>query len=279
VITRQFSYLERVRDFVRKLDVPAQGAGSRLYVYPVKHSTADDLAGLLETLFDSEFGKEEDIEDEEDLTGPIVAADTPASGTGDDAGSEETAAANIRIVPVPDSNSLLIFATPSQFASIELALEELDTPPLQVLMEVTIMDVQLTGDLAYGIQWFLEHGDSSSGGSAIIGDALAFPQTFSYAGVRDGGDVRAILGLLSADGKVEVLSSPSVLVRNNHSASIRIARRHDHRQLGHLPRYRRAARDRAVDHVERHGQRPVDAGCHRRRRDRRRHRAAHLSQP
>jgi general secretion pathway protein D len=240
VITRQFSYLERVRDFVRKLDVPAQGAGSRLYVYPAKHSTADDLAELLVTLFGSEFGKEEDIEDEEDLTGPgsypvtlslapteeeaepIVTADTPASDTGDDAGSEETAAANIRIVPVPDSNSLLIFATPSQFASIELALEELDTPPLQVLMEVTIMDVQLTGDLAYGIQWFLEHGDSSSGGSAIIGDALAFPQTFSYAGVRDGGDVRAILGLLSADGKVEVLSSPSVLVRNNHSASIRI---------------------------------------------------------
>jgi general secretion pathway protein D len=229
VITRQPAYLERVRDFVRKLDVPAQGAGSRLYVYPVKHSTADDLAGLLETLFDAQGEREEDFETEEDLTGPgsypvtlslepregdaepIVADDTLVSDSGDDGESVEPAAAKIRIVPVP-----------SQYASIELALEELDTPPLQVLIEVTIMDVQLSGDLAYGVQWFLEHGDDSSGGAAIIGDALTFPQTFSYAGVRDGGDVRAILGLLSAEGKVEVLSTPSLLVRNNNSASIRV---------------------------------------------------------
>jgi general secretion pathway protein D len=240
VITRQVAYLERVRDFVRKLDVPAQGAGSRLYVYPVKHSSAEDLAGLLETLFSAGSGQEEAIEVEEDLTGPgsypvtlslepreeeaepIVAADTPASGTGDAAGVEGPAAAQIRIVPVPDSNSLLIFATPSQFASIELALEEIDVPPLQVLMEVTIMDVQLTGDLAYGIQWFLENGEAGDSDSATLGDALSFAQTFSYAGVRDGGDLRAVLGLLSAEGKVEVLSSPSVLVRNNNSASIRV---------------------------------------------------------
>ena len=239
VITRQRAYLERVRDFVRKLDVPSQGAGSRLYVYDVRHSTADDLADLLATLFSVEQEDEESFDDE-DLTGPgsipvtlspanpeeeaepIAAADSAASDR--DGSSEGTteAPAQVRIVPVPDSNSLLIFATPSQFSSIELALEKLDSPPLQVLMEVTIMDVQLTGDLAYGVQWFFENGGSGSSDSVTIGDALTFAQTFSYAGVRDGGDVRAILGLLSAEGKVEVLSSPSVLVRNNQRASIRV---------------------------------------------------------
>lgn len=241
VITRQAVYLERVRDFVRKLDVPAQGAGSKLYVYPVKHSTADDLAGLLETLFSADKGQEAGFADDEDLTGPgsipitlsptpkaeeaepVVAVETnvTASKSGGDTKSERPAA-QIRIVPVPDSNSLMIFATPSQFASIELALKEIDVPPMQVLMEVTIMDVQLTGDLAYGIQWFLENGTAGDSDSATLGDALNFPQTLSYAGVRDGGDLRAVLGLLSAEGKVEVLSSPSVLVRNNNSASIRI---------------------------------------------------------
>jgi general secretion pathway protein D len=238
VITRQFAYLERVRDFVRKLDVPAQGAGSRLYVYEVRNSTADDLAGLLESLFNMKQEEDEGFDSDEDLTGPgsypvtlslepteeeaepIVTAGDPTDDSDSDEDSQTSP--QISIVPVPDSNSLLIFATPSQFSSIELALEKLDKPPLQVLIEVTIMDVQLTGDLAYGIQWFLEHGDADSGGLATIGDALTFPQTFSYAGVRDGGDVRAILGLLSADGKVEVLSSPSVLVRNNNSASIRV---------------------------------------------------------
>jgi general secretion pathway protein D len=290
VITRQPAYLERVRDFVRKLDVPAQGAGSRLYVYPVKHSTADDLAGLLETLFDAQGEREEDFETEEDLTGPgsypvtlslepregdaepIVADDTLVSDSGDDGESVEPAAAKIRIVPVPDSNSLLIFATPSQYASIELALEELDTPPLQVLIEVTIMDVQLSGDLAYGVQWFLEHGDDSSGGAAIIGDALTFPQTFSYAGVRDGGDVRAILGLLSAEGKVEVLSTPSLLVRNNNSASIRVGNQQPVGTAALNP-------DGTIIASSVTYRDTGDAGRHRRRRNRRRHRAAHLPHP
>lgn len=241
VITRQFSYLQRVRDFVRKLDVPAQGAGSRLFVYQVKHSTADDLAGLLNSLYDTESEDEFGIAGDEDLTGPGSIPETlsPANLVeqaepvvtnktlvidGGDGSEAPPPPAQLKIVPVPDSNSLLIFATPSQYASIEFALEKLDTPPLQVLMEVSIMDVQLSGDLAYGIQWFLDHGDADggSGGSAIIGDALTFGQTFSYAGVRSSGDVRVILGALAADGKLEVLSSPSVLVRNNNRASIRV---------------------------------------------------------
>jgi len=153
VITRQFSYLQRVRDFVRKLDVPAQGAGSRLFVYQVKHSTADDLAGLLTSLYDTESEDEQGIAGDEDLTGPGSIPETlsPANLVeqaepvvtnktlviGSDDGSEAPPpSAQLKIVPVPDSNSLLIFATPSQYASIEFALEKIDTPPLQVLMEV-----------------------------------------------------------------------------------------------------------------------------------------------
>ena len=241
VITRQRAYLERVRDFVRKLDVPAQGAGSQLYVYDIKHSTAEDLADLLVQLFSAEQGEEETFDDDDDqnLTGPgslpvtlspanaeteaepVVVVETQVAELDADR-AKTPPTAQIRIVPVPDSNSLLIFATPSQFSGIELALEKLDKPPLQVLMEVTIMDVQLTGDLAYGIQWFLENGGVGDSDSATLGDALTFPQTFSYAGVRDGGDLRAVLGLLSSDGRVDVLSSPSVLVRNNQRASIRV---------------------------------------------------------
>ena len=239
VISRQRAYIQRVRDFVRKLDMPAQGAGSKLYVYPVKNSTAEDLAGLLDSLFGSEATDDEAAGEDENLTGPgsipatlspanveevaapIVASDS-ASATGPETQAQAEAAAEIRIVAAPDSNSLLIFATPSQYSKIELALEQLDIPPLQVLMEMTIMDVQLTGDLSYGVQWFLENSDSDGSESATIGDALNFPSTFLYSTVRSSGDVRATLNLLAADGKVNVLSSPSVLVRNNRRASIRV---------------------------------------------------------
>jgi general secretion pathway protein D len=234
VITRQYTYLQRVMEWARKLDIPAQGAGSNLYVYQVKNSTAEELAGLLSELFDT--GNDVGIDDatlggEEDITGPgsvpitIGAADSTEAQpvhAKEDNSVEPSPRADIEIIAASDSNSLLISATPNEYSKIELALEMLDIPPLQVLMEVTIMDVQLTGNMSYGIQWFVDHGDANDGGSAIIGDALTFPQTFSYAGVRSGGDLRVILGLLASDGKVKVLSSPSVLVRNNHRAAIRV---------------------------------------------------------
>lgn len=240
VITRQYEYMERVMELARKLDIPAQGAGSKLFVYRVKNSTAEELADLLGELFEAGDKGGDDsatASGKEDLTGPgsipVILSAAPTkkedaqpimasvenSKTNSDESSIES---NVRIIAATDSNSLLISATPNQYSKIELALEKLDIPPLQVLMEVSIMDVQLTGNLSYGIQWFLNNGDANDGGAAVIGDALTFARTFSYTGVKSGGDVRAILGLLASDGKVEVLSSPSVVVRNNHRAAIRV---------------------------------------------------------
>ena len=230
VITRQYSYLKRVEKWVRKLDLPTQGVGSRLYIYSVKNSTAKDLATALSELF--AMGDEEITSAEDNVTGPgsmpITLRESDAEEPQQDPAdsqnnAEEETSSDFQIIVADDTNSLLISATPMQYAKVELALNKLDVPPLQVLIEVSIMDVQLTDNFSYGMQWFLQHGDANSGGSAIIGDALAFaPQTLSYTAVRDSGDVRAILGLLASDGKIDVLSSPSLLVRNNRKASMRI---------------------------------------------------------
>lgn len=238
VITRQYSYLQRVKEWIDKLDVPTQGVGSKLYVYQVKNSAAKELAATLEQLFsaDEEKQQEETVTLGNTLspgakgikltefgkqpadTAAAKPAPAPAPAPSDELGD----ITGISIIAAEDTNSLLISATPNQYAKIELALSKLDVPPLQVLIEVSIMDVQLTDDFAYGLQWFVDHGSAGSSGSAVIGDQLSFARTFSYAGVRDGGDLRVALGLLASDGKVDVLSSPSVLVRNNQKASIRV---------------------------------------------------------
>jgi len=229
VITRQHSYLKRIQQWIRKLDVPIQGVDSRLYVYHVKHLTAKELAVTLSDLFG--VGGEVEAETENELTSPgstPVALGEPSEEKNQQElpvsrdNAPQKASSEIHIIAADDTNSLLISATPDQYEKIEVALSNLDSPPLQVLVEVTIMDVQLSESFSYGVQWFLDHGDANSGGSAIIGDALNFAQTFSYSTVRSSGDIRAVLGLLASDGKVDVLSSPSILVRNNRKASIRV---------------------------------------------------------
>ena len=236
VITRHYEYLQRIRSWVRKLDLPSRQAGSSLYVYNVQHTTAGELASTLLELFDSGGAGEDGPAGEENVTGPgsepVVVSTSGAAADGGELQSQDPQARRgkpssrdeprLSIIAAEDTNSLLISATPAQFARIEQALEKLDASPMQVLMEVTIMDVQLTDNFAYGMQWFLEHGDVNSGGSAVLGDALSFAQTFNYAGVRANGDVRSLIGMLASEGKVDVLSSPSILVRNNRKASIRV---------------------------------------------------------
>jgi general secretion pathway protein D len=235
VITRQNTYLQRVRTWARKLDVPSEGAGNNLYVYPVKNLTAEELAGLLNELFAEQTDDGEIVAEDENLTGPgsvpatmvsnnkLIEFETEAPPFATDSldDTKPKGKSSINIVAVSATNSLLIFTTPGQYAKIEVALEKLDVPPLQVLIEVTIMDVALKDEFSYGMQWFIEHGDGGDGSSAaVIGDSLSFAQTFSFAGVW--GDVRVLLGLLASDGRVKVLSSPSILVRNHHKASIRV---------------------------------------------------------
>ena len=230
VITRQHKYLQRVKEWIRKLDIPAQGVESTLHVYQVKNSTAKELAATLGELFDS--GQQGTATADNDVTGPgskpVVLSewgkkpekDQPVITT--DSTPAPKAESNINIISADDTNTLLISSTAAQYEQIKQALDKLDIQPLQVLIEVSIMDVQLTDAFSYGMQWFFEHGNATSGGSAVISDILNFPQTFSYSGVRDGGDINVVLGLLASEGKVDVLSSPSLLVRNNHKASIRV---------------------------------------------------------
>src|SRR5581483_1002769 len=71
----------------------------------------------------------------------------PASGQ---AGSEPNA---LKIVPNADNNSLLVYATPSEYAVIEAAVKRLDTQPIQVLIEASIAEITLNDQLQYGLQW------------------------------------------------------------------------------------------------------------------------------
>lgn len=231
IITRQSRYLERVKDWVAKLDIPSQGDGQKLHVYQVKNSNAKELAANLTDLFGGGAAAAEVQPEEHNLSpgsSPVFVStksDKPAEQAPEKQNTASPAAADaggIKIIAASDTNSLLVLATPNQFAKVEEALKKLDTPPLQVLIEVSIMDISLTDDFSYGMQWFFNNTTSQHTGSGQVGDALTFPATLSYSAVKYTGDIRALLSILASDGKVDVLSSPSLLVRNNGKASIRV---------------------------------------------------------
>lgn len=158
-------------------------------------------------------------------------------------------AEEVRITAVEENNQLLIRATSGQFETIRGAIEKLDTVPLQVHIEAMILDVVLTNELEFGVNWFLENAlrsESATGAFTPFGPGSQFPQISTdsppnpnqfvrginaLGGFINGGgagwlfdaqDARAVVRLLDSESNVSVLSMPSLVVLNNKQATINV---------------------------------------------------------
>ena len=103
---------------------------------------------------------------------------------------------------------------------------------LQVLIDATIVSVDLKDDLKYGIQWKLNHDQSAVSGStgpARLGvdrngnASIAAAEAFASGGlsaVYNSGAVNALLASQANKDNINVISSPSLMVLNNQEAII-----------------------------------------------------------
>ena len=246
VVSPQERYLQQVRGWIERLD-SAEAAGEaseRLYVYRVRHGDAEKLAEVLSQLFG-------DVQQQrKSKLGGVAPGLTPASIKSQDAGADADKApatktragatavdlgSGVSVVADVANNSLLIKAPPKDYKKILDALKQLDITPLQVLVEATIVEITLSGQLKYGVQWQFFGGkaaarssysltNASGGAGTQAGEAnlgMTFPG-FNYALVLDPGNIRATLSALATEGLVNVLSSPSVMVMDNQTAKMQV---------------------------------------------------------
>ena len=249
VITPQARYLREAQTWIERLDAGG-GEGARLYTYEVLYMKAVDLADQLSQVFGGGSGA-----GARDRAAPpslmpglepvqVRSINTPAPDAADGKARADSAAEaradsaagrsggialgssdDVSISAVEASNALLVRATPQQWESIRRAIERLDTMPLQVHIEAQVVEVQLTGELSYGVSWFFDNavveaelpdtsGRSHWGSFAgtIAGDGLGW--TFL------GRNAAAIITALDDVSDVRVLSTPSVVVRNNAEARL-----------------------------------------------------------
>jgi general secretion pathway protein D len=152
----------------------------------------------------------------------------PGNGDGDGEGAE------VRVVADEENNSLMIYSTGMQYKTIKAAVEKLDVPPTQVLIEASIVEVTLNDQLKYGLEWTFNNqlGGSDYSGVGVISDgnfnfggaegAVAqLAQGFSYT-VSGGNGVVAVLQALATESLVNVISTPSVMVLDNNVATIQV---------------------------------------------------------
>lgn len=177
------------------------------------------------------------------------------TGTGTPNGANQQKQTDIRITAIEENNQLLVMATPGEWDSILAAIHRLDISPLQVQIEAKILEVTLTGDLSYGVQWWLSGlinsntalGNNSTGYTynytqtptatnpnfqgnladrhrVAIGGTGTLPpnsgQGIFYSFLNK--NYQVALDALQTSTQTKVLSAPSLVVMNNQPAQITV---------------------------------------------------------
>ncbi len=132
-----------------------------------------------------------------------------------------------RIIADGRNDALLVYATPQEYRMIERTIKRLDIAPLQVLIEATIAEVSLNDALQFGLRWFFQNQGATGRRTNTVtfsdlengGASQQFPG-FSY--LFTGRSAQVALNTLSDLTKVNVVSSPQLMVLDNGTARLQV---------------------------------------------------------
>lgn len=226
VVARSPGVLRTVREMVRLLDVTGTSERRRILVYEVQNRPAGELAALLTAVLGGTAPG--------DPASPGLpaappdgvlpaAADTLLPGPGPAPGRPTGPA--VSVTADESANALIIRADPELAEETLAVIQRLDTPPDQVLLEVTIAEVTLSDNLRYGLEWYFRFGDfqgqlSNLTATAPIG--LVEPAAPGLSLLLSGTNATVVLNALARLTDLKVISSPSLMVVDNRQARLQI---------------------------------------------------------
>jgi len=234
VVSPRAAYIETVGRWVEQLDgIDEPASEATLHVYDVVNGNAAQMAMLLSTIFGEGGGgggsKRPQSQVAPGMTsqrsGSGGGGNMPSTGAGQSMGGASfELGESIRVVSDDYNNALLVYASPYEYSKIERILKKLDVVATQVLIEASIVEVQLTDGLEFGLEWTFQNGIGNNyrgDGQLNLTGLGAVAPGFSYT-VRSANEVRAVVNALAEEKLVNVISTPSVLVLDNHTAAIHV---------------------------------------------------------
>ncbi|MDT8427974.1 MAG: type II secretion system secretin GspD [Pseudomonadales bacterium] len=259
---RGFTEISR---WVRILDAEQQEQSEQLFHYRVKNLNSQDLAATLTEVFsldEEEQAARSQANARQQFTsqglsrlqtvgadglraGQNAGADTAAgagSGSGSAAaatgGTDSTApaaanaqaiSANLQVSIVADvaTNSLLIRSNPRDYRQLLTTINQLDSVPLQVMINAVIAQITLTNETRFGVDWSriaenaaLDDISTTTTTNFLPGNlgGLLFTKSFLDGAAR----VEATLEAIATNNDVRLLARPSLTVLNNQEGNILI---------------------------------------------------------
>lgn len=199
--------INRAVFWAEQVDKPIQTTELQYFIYQPQYSRAADLGESLEALIGSSTGR---------TNSTSVANENQASSNR--IGARSASSDGLKMVIDERANSLIFHTSGKQYQQLIPLIKQLDILPKQVMLEVIIAEVTLTDEFKKGVEFSLNNGNyglSTSG--AFMGDGFG---GLSYLLKGDNGQIAA--NLLKTNSLVNILSRPSLVVRDGVGANITV---------------------------------------------------------
>lgn len=200
----------RVRMLISQLDTPSSGSKGNTEVIYLKYLQAKNFAPILGKIAQNLMGKDSGNRD-------VTTTASNTSSNTSSAGKSKEPENLTNIQAEPSTNSIIITAPPTMMSALNAIVAKLDIRPAQVLVEGIIVEINQDDLKNLGIQW-----------GALPSSSLPSPgpgfQPFGEGviGIIPRMQVQAVLSILQNKNNVNVLSTPSVVVLDNHKATLDI---------------------------------------------------------
>ena len=221
LISRNIEFLNLIISWLNELDTPGNVNQTKIYVYKVENGEATDVANILTQIFGSGRSSY-------NVKGKVIVRGTTISDT--------SLKGPVKIIPDKTNNTIIIKATPEDYAKIYKILREIDTVPREVLINMLIAEISYEKGYEYGIEWYLRNKGLNIGGNTykanmVLNNGVSSKAKYSLGtgilgfsyGIFD--SENALRGLFTAiedHSKINILSAPSILAIDNHEAKIEV---------------------------------------------------------
>jgi general secretion pathway protein D len=216
--------LDHVAKWARDLDQPAQvDPRQSVFYYPVRNTTADSLLKVLtQVLGDAAAAPAKETASE--LQQPGLLSHGPAAGA---TAPGHAGSGNARFVTDPARNALIFLGSAETYAQVLPLIQNLDQPPREVLIEMTIAQVTLNDDQNLGIEWskvgaaLAGTNVTVSGGAQGPASSISSPGLFLQV-LSGNNSVAATLSALQTTMKTKVVTTPRLLARSGATAKFQV---------------------------------------------------------
>lgn len=229
------SSLLEVEKWLAKLDQPLEAQGIRNFVYRVENADAKKLEPVLLRIYGRQFGGGASTIQPPATSIPPSTVPSGSSSSGSAQASRDAGDATsgiiqgeVKIVADEMNNALIVRCTPQDYEVVKETIKLLDVVPRQVLIDVKIFEVVLTGNLSMGVSAFLQRrADASkitaaSFSSSASGSTPAGLNLSTFANIGMTRELVAFLNAQETRSRSRVLSAPSIIASDNIEAHIQV---------------------------------------------------------